>query len=129
MKIVKKPWGGEHWFAQVPGKYMGKVLIIFPGQQVSFHKHIHKEEHFFIQQGTMQLWTSTNNVEYDEDNIIKEKKIIGETIHIRPNQPHSMKNIGSDDVILFEVSTYFPDDSVRIKDFYGRGENNEKKNN
>lgn len=111
-KIVKKPWGREIWFAQTKD-YMGKVLIIEPGQQVSLHRHNKKEE-------TMLVFSGEVKVEGDKIGAIARKFGQGLIIHVFPDFNHSMKCVSEVPAVLFEVSTSFPDDSIRIKDYYGR---------
>jgi len=108
MKTVDKPWGKEIWFAMTQ-HYMGKILIINPNQQVSLHVHMYKEETFYIEQGDMQLSNNGHSKIYKA----------GRRVHIKPRTKHSMQAF-DEKVILFEVSTPHPEDSVRIKDYYGR---------
>lgn len=117
-KIIEKPWGREIWFALVPEKYMGKILEIEPNEQVSLHLHEFKEETMYLFQGEMELWGLMDN---GEEFLAKEVKA-GEFIHIMPNQIHSMKSVGKIKVVLFEASTAFPEDSIRLKDYYNRKE-------
>jgi quercetin dioxygenase-like cupin family protein len=110
---VEKPWGKEIWFAGVDGKYMGKILVIQPGQRSSFHQHEFKEETMIVFAGVLEVLV--------EDGGQKLKKIVeeGGTVHFLPGEAHSL-GAGDSGCILFEVSTDFPDDSIRIEDFYGR---------
>ena len=116
IKIVKKPWGQEIWFVQTED-YMGKILEINPYEELSFHKHKFKEETMYVVQGIC-LFTI-------EENDFKTLSS-GESIHILPGVAHRMSPVGSLKVVLFEVSTPYPNDVVRIKDHYGRIKN--KKN-
>ena len=115
-KIVKKPWGREIWFALVPGKYLGKILEIEPNERVSLHLHEFKEETMYLFQGEIQLWDLMS----DGEEFLVRGVEAGDFIHITPNQAHSMKSVGKVKAILFEVSTPHPEDSVRLKDYYGR---------
>lgn len=114
VKIVEKPWGRELWFALVPGKYMGKVLEINPGEQVSLHKHMKKEETMYIFCGRIEVYSIGPN-----GTIVSDGELTaGEVLHFNPETTHSMRCISGIKTILFEVSTAFPEDSVRIKGFY-----------
>ena len=115
-KIVKKPWGREVWFAHTED-YMGKLLIIQPGEQVSLHYHKDKEETMYVMFGIMEVYTVGQ-----EGTIVLQEEVCTEGVfHVEPGQYHSMKCISNPQpVYLFEVSTPHPDDSIRIKDFYGR---------
>lgn len=112
IKTIEKPWGEEIWFAMT-GDYLGKILMINPNQQVSEHYHEHKEETFFVWQGPVEI-----TIKYRKNEIATTYQT-GDRVHILPVRTHTMRALNKK-VILFEVSTSFPEDSVRIKDFYGR---------
>jgi len=109
LKIVKKPWGRELWFAHT-NNYMGKILEIDPGEEVSLHDHEIKEETMYVYQGECQVFSDDDIRPFHP----------GEFIHIVPGNIHRMRAIGDQRVILFEVSTPFPEDSIRLEDKYGR---------
>jgi len=109
---VLKPWGKEIWFARTD-YYMGKILIINPGEQVSLHRHDEKEE-------TMYIWDGVIEVTGDIQGTISKIMGSGSTLHVCPGFKHSMKCISTHPAILFEASTPHPEDSVRIKDYYNR---------
>ena len=92
---------------------MGKVLIINPDAQVSLHYHEEKEE-------TMILFAGIINVYVDETEVPIIKLIPGGVLHLKPGEAHSMKCVSTMPAVLFEASTPYPDDSIRIKDYYGR---------
>ncbi len=109
IRVVKKPWGRELWFAHT-NNYMGKILEIDPGEWVSFHRHEVKEETMYVYQGRCRFETkATIQICYP-----------GTFIHIAPGEAHKMMATGDQRVILFEVSTPFPEDSIRLEDKYGR---------
>jgi len=109
IRIVKKPWGRELWFAHT-NNYMGKLLEIDPGEEVSLHRHEVKEETMYVYQGRVSVFSKDDIQIY----------YAGSFIHIAPGDAHLMRATGEQRVILFEVSTPFPEDSIRIADKYGR---------
>ncbi len=112
-KVVKKPWGKEIWFAQVPDKYLGKIIEINPWESISLHKHIDKEETLYVLEGFVTVYrkqVARVNTYYQK----------GQQFHIKPGVEHRMSNRSRHKVILLEVSTCFPDDSIRLEDKYGR---------
>lgn len=113
-KLVEKPWGRERWFTLVPGKYLGKILEINKDQQVSMHLHIKKEETLRLISGVIEVYELTSD---NQDSLLR-TLVPGESIHIMPGSSHSFKALC--DSVLFEVSTPHPEDSVRLKDYYGR---------
>ena len=53
-KIVSKPWGHEVIFA-VTKDYVGKVLVVKAGHQLSLQFHKVKEETIYLQTGEMRF--------------------------------------------------------------------------
>jgi len=47
-KIIKKPWGWEEIWADVPGKYLGKTININMKQRLSLQHHEKKEETIYV---------------------------------------------------------------------------------
>ena len=122
MKIVTKPWGSEMWFAQVPGKYLGKVLSVNAGFRTSLHYHKTKEETMLVVSGELDY--------IQEDQKSPAERIhyyykLGEIVHIPQGVRHSLGARGGG-LLLFEVSTCYPKDSIRIFDYMGRKCANEK---
>jgi len=108
MKIVKKPWGWEKWFANTK-KYVGKILFIKKGHRLSRQYHNVKHETIFTLTGkyVMELKRSKK--------IMKE----GSVIVMPPKKIHRMFAKFCD-VTLVEVSTPEVWDVVRLEDDYGR---------
>jgi len=109
---IEKPWGFELIFAKT-NDYVGKILHINKGHQLSLQYHREKEETIFVAQGRMKF--------IFEESAGELKEIIlntGEAHHIPPNKQHRM--IALEDCDIFEVSTPQLDDVVRIEDSYGR---------
>ena len=111
-KIVTKPWGHEVIFA-VTKDYVGKVLVIKAGHQLSLQFHKVKEETIYIQSGEMKFQIENDQGQV-EDQIMKP----GMSAHILPHRKHRM--IAVSDCEIFEVSTPHLDDVVRLEDRYGR---------
>lgn len=115
-RIVKKPWGREIWFV-LTGNYLGKILEINPNKQLSLHKHEIKQETMYVYQGFMEAW-----LEDESGKINIEVLHPGAVLHVEPSRQHSMKCLSLKKVVLFEVSTPFPEDSIRVRDFCGHEE-------
>ena len=78
------------------------------------HFHRKKDETFLVDNGPLHLVREING---------KEKLTVhhvGEKVRVRAGERHSLQAPSTKNVKLFEVSTYHPDDSVRVKDYYGR---------
>ena len=111
-RVVKKPWGRELWFAWTDD-YLGKILEINPGQEVSLHKHKIKEETLWVSEGSCKI-----DVEAKGGRMCGRTCGPGDKFHVSPGRKHQMRAFTK--VVIFEVSTPYPEDSVRLKDKYGR---------
>jgi mannose-6-phosphate isomerase len=111
-KVVSKPWGHEVIFA-VTKDYVGKILVIKAGHQLSLQFHKVKEETIYLQAGEMKF-----QLENDRGVIEDHRLLPGQSFHIPPNRKHRM--IAVKDCEVFEVSTPHLDDVVRLEDSYGR---------
>lgn len=111
MKKTKKPWGNEEVWAKTD-KYVGKILVINPGERLSLKYHEKKEETIYVLEGMLQVWTT------DDDNVYSLYGS-GSTFHVTPNQVHRF-GAGDEPVKLIEVSTPELEDVVRLKDDYSR---------
>lgn len=111
VKRVDKPWGHELIWARTD-KYVGKVLHIRAGEQLSRQYHRVKEETLMVQTGEMLLEIGPS------DAIEKRTMKAGDVFHVKPGTIHRM--IAVADVDVLEVSTPELDDVVRLEDSYGR---------
>jgi mannose-6-phosphate isomerase len=109
---IPKPWGHELIFAHTKD-YVGKILVIKAGHALSLQFHKVKEETIFLHTGEM------NFVIEDDSGALTEITLeAGQSYHILPNRKHRM--IAVKDCEVFEVSTPYLDDVVRLEDSYGR---------
>lgn len=106
---VEKPWGHEIRWA-ITDKYLGKILYIDPGQQLSLQYHEVKDESIYVLEGTLI-------VKDEERATILEE---GDSMRIKPGQIHRFCAPSMTHVKLIEVSTPEIDDVVRLDDDYGR---------
>lgn len=102
-----KPWGYEKVIVSTE-KYLTKELYIKGGECTSFHYHEKKDEtlHVFSGEGYVEL----------EDRVMLLRK--NETARIHPQTPHCIHAV--ENLVLNEYSTPNPEDSVRMRDSYGR---------
>jgi mannose-6-phosphate isomerase len=113
-KMVLKPWGHEIIFAHTRD-YVGKVLVIKAGHQLSLQFHQVKEETIYLHSGEMRFTLENANGEMEE-HLMKP----GQSFHIPPNRKHRM--LATIDCEIFEVSTPHLEDIVRLQDQYGRAQ-------
>jgi mannose-6-phosphate isomerase-like protein (cupin superfamily) len=121
LKIVKKPWGEEVWFAQTEN-YAGKILKVNKGHRLSLQFHRKKSETQLIYKGIAKL-TFGQTLDNLQEMILNP----GDKFDIAPPMIHRIEAL--EDLEIFEVSTPELDDVVKIEDDYGRnGEGNDFKN-
>lgn len=109
---IEKPWGYELIFAKTL-QYVGKILHIEKGHQLSLQFHRHKEETIFVASGRILFV-----YEKEAGKLVEYELSAGEAHHIPPGRLHRM--IALENTDIFEVSTPQLDDVVRIEDSYGR---------
>ena len=111
VRTVRKPWGKEVIYADVPEKYLGKILVIEKGQRLSLQYHTKKHETLYVLRGRCLM------------NINGKEKIyiVGECVSLPPTVTHRF-SAPYGRVTLLEVSTHYPDDTVRLQDDYHRQE-------
>ena len=112
MRRVDKPWGHEVVFAETDD-YVGKILHVEEGHQLSLQYHRVKDETLYVSTGRLEMEVGPQGG--DLETRIMEP---GDSIHIAPGTVHRMRALATCDV--FEVSTPHLDDVVRLDDRYGR---------
>ncbi len=112
---VPKPWGHETIWAR-SGRYVGKILHINAGHELSVQFHRKKDETIHLLSGEIvyRVQRDPSNQDRLEDVRLK----IGESFRITPGTVHQMVAVTDCDVL--EVSTPELDDVVRLSDKYGR---------
>ncbi len=109
--VVKKPWGHEVIWAHTD-KYVGKVLHINAGHELSVQYHNRKDETVYLLSGEMIYRVQDG----DELRDVELKQ--GQSYRITPGTIHQMVAVTDCDVL--EASTPDLDDVVRLSDKYGR---------
>ena len=108
---VPKPWGHETIWAHTD-RYVGKILHINAGQELSVQYHNRKDETVHLLSGEIMYRVKTG--EQLEDMKLR----VGESFRITPGTVHQM--VAVTDCEVLEVSTPELDDVVRLSDKYGR---------
>jgi mannose-6-phosphate isomerase-like protein (cupin superfamily) len=103
--IIPKVWGREECFAN-NSKYCGKVLNIKAGWQASLHRHLKKDETFYMWKGEAQL-----ELECCNGKIVKTRFITADVVHILPGRLHRLTAIT--DCVIIEASTHHSDSDVK----------------
>jgi mannose-6-phosphate isomerase len=109
---VDKPWGHELRWA-ITDRYLGKMIHVDKGHQLSLQYHVQKDEAIFIASGLLDL------VLEDEAGEVRVHRLTpGMSARVRPGRRHRF--VAVEDTDLFEVSSPEIDDVVRLEDSYGR---------
>ena len=114
-KITFRPWGWWQSIFKGPG-YLAKVINVKKGEQLSLQYHNHRSETWIIASGEGEVFA----------NGIWQKARTGKCIHIPVKGTHRIK-ADKTDLVLIEVQfgdKISEDDIVRIKDDYGRVQEN-----
>jgi len=110
---VPKPWGHEVIWAHTD-QYVGKILHIKAGEQLSVQYHRQKDETVYLLSGEMNYWVKL----LDNDSLQNMQLRQGESFRIAPGTVHYMQAVTDCDVL--EASTPHLGDVVRLEDRYGR---------
>ena len=111
---VAKPWGHETIWAYTD-RYVGKILHINAGHELSVQYHKRKDETIYLLSGHI-VYRVQRDVNDDALDDVQLK--VGESFRITPGTIHQMVALTDCDVL--EVSTPEVDDIVRLSDKYGR---------
>lgn len=108
-----RPWG-RYEILHEEDNFKSKVIVVDPGQKISYQSHAQRAEHWIIVKGEAV-------VVLNDQEIVKKQ---GEHIFIPMGAKHRIMNSTTKPVEFIEVQvgTYFgEDDIVRYQDDYGRG--------
>ncbi len=107
-----RPWG-SYTVLEDEKTHKVKRIVVKPEQRLSYQKHVHRSEHWFIVSGIA-------NVTLDGKEIILRS---GESVNIPLGAAHRIANPGDKDLVFIEIQTgtYFGEDDIeRLSDDYGR---------
>ena len=115
-RIIKKPWGSEKIWGDIKERCIGKILYIDHGHQLSRQYHEKKEEVIHVIEGNLRLEIGENPDGSPGQVFIGGP---GFSYHIPPGVIHRFC-APFNNCTLMEISTYFPEDVIRLKDDYNR---------
>ena len=111
VRTVPKPWGHETIWAHTD-RYVGKILHIKAGHELSVQYHNRKDETVYLLSGKLTYRVKQG------DTLEDVHLEIGQSFRLTPGTVHQMVAVTDCDVL--EVSTPELDDVVRLTDKYGR---------
>jgi mannose-6-phosphate isomerase len=112
---IDKPWGYELVWAHSE-HYVGKLLFVRAGEQLSLQFHNRKDETIYLYEGRLEIEISPPGVRIPESEVVT----AGAAFRIKPGMIHRWRAL--DDSVVLEVSTPDLDDVVRLEDRYGRAD-------
>jgi len=114
--VVNKPWGYERIWAH-SDRYVGKLLHINAGHELSVQYHNRKDETVHLLSGNLIYRVKPGGGEGGDE--LRDVNLkAGESFRITPGTVHQMVAVTACDVL--EASTAEMDDIVRLSDKYGR---------
>jgi len=108
----ERPWGSYTVLADEPDHKV-KRLVVEPGQRLSYQRHAHRAEHWFVVRGSGHVTLDGEEVPVGA----------GTAVDVPTGAAHRITNTGDEPLVLVEVQhgSYFgEDDIVRLDDDYGR---------
>ena len=111
-KYDERPWGNFTVLDESEG-FKVKRIEVLPEKRLSYQKHAHRAEHWFVIKGTAHVTLN------DEVFVVGS----GEAIDIPLGAAHRVENKGGETMVFIEVQrgNYLgEDDIVRLQDDFGR---------
>ncbi len=109
----ERPWGTYVVLDDEATDHKVKRIVVAPGGRLSYQRHQHRAEHWFVVAG--RAIVTLDGVEREVGP--------GESVDVARTQAHRCENRGVEPVVFIEVQTgtYFGEDDIeRLSDDYGR---------
>lgn len=108
----QRPWGTFHVLDEQEG-FKVKRIEVLPNKRLSYQKHAHRAEHWFVVRGTAKVTLN------GEEILVK----TGEAIDIPRGAAHRVENGEPENLVFIEVQRgdYLGEDDIeRLEDDFGR---------
>ncbi len=109
----QRPWG-SFTVLDEDEDYKIKRIEVFPTKRLSYQKHAHRSEHWFVVRGIAKV--TLNGKEF----LVKK----GEDVNVPVGTAHRVENPDAEELLIFietQTGDYFgEDDIVRLEDDFGR---------
>jgi mannose-6-phosphate isomerase len=112
LEKAERPWG-RYEVLQESATHKVKCIWMKPGFRLSYQRHKHRAEHWYIVQGTGII-----TIDGEESPVGP-----GSTVEFPIGTLHRLANTGSEEIIFVEVQTgtsFDESDIERVEDDYGR---------
>lgn len=108
----ERPWGS---YTVLSDEHDNKVkqLVVAAGKRLSYQRHAHRSEHWFVVRGSGVV--TLDGVDHE--------LAAGDAIDVPLGAAHRMTNPGDEDLVFVEVQhgeSFAEDDIERLEDDYGR---------
>jgi mannose-6-phosphate isomerase len=111
-EVEQRPWGSYEVLDDAV-THKVKRLTVHPRSRLSYQRHQHRAEHWFIISGSAQVTLNGDVVEL----------VAGQAIDIPRGSAHRIGNVGDDELVFIEVQhgdSFAEDDIERLEDDFGR---------
>lgn len=113
LEYDRRPWGSYTVLDE--GKdFKVKRIEVLSKKRLSYQKHKHRDEHWFVVQGTARVTLN--------DEVLELKR--GDTVDIAVGDKHRVENPDADETLIFieiQKGDYLgEDDIIRFEDDFGR---------
>jgi len=112
-KFDRRPWGSFTVLDEGAG-FKVKRIEVLPGKRLSYQKHRHRNEHWYVVAGTAKVTLNDETIFVETD----------KTIDIKIGDAHRVENPSeTEDLIFIEIQRgdYLgEDDIIRLEDDFGR---------
>jgi len=121
MSTIDTPWGYREDLYELPfgnGNYKVRKLMVRPGDRLSLQRHALRSEFWIIESGTAEVTLRMRPEIFGTLQTMS----AGESITIKKNITHRVKNVGKTPLIIVETQwgECRDDDIQRFEDDYGR---------
>jgi len=108
----ERPWG-SYTVLEDAADHKVKTLLVYPGKRLSYQRHRHRGEHWFVVRGTGTVTLDGVEVAVAP----------GSAVDIAVGTAHRIENTGPDALVFIEVQygeSFAEDDIERLEDDFGR---------
>jgi len=112
MDAERRPWG-SFTVLDDAGTHKVKRMVVDPGRRLSYQRHSHRAEHWFVVAGSAVVTLDGAEQRLEP----------GDAIDIAQGAAHRIENVGSEELVFVEVqhgTSFEEDDIERLDDDFGR---------
>ena len=96
---VERPWGYYRVLHEVGAQVKVKELTVDPGQCLSMQRHQDRAEHWFVAEGTAEVYTLNRSTDQELLGVFHEHQ----SLHIQKTQWHQLCNPSDQPLKIIEI--------------------------